>query len=111
MRGQAPLIAMRQRGKVPSLVILDTDPDATRGWRDWHELTPEIAHVQADPEDGAHRADLRFVVGLTVQVCGTDPARVEAFGRACAENGAARTITSTSLYFGHVEVTDTLEAF
>lgn len=93
MRGHQPIIAMRHKGVAPRLVMLDIDPDGLQNWRDWPERTPHIATVQIDPQDRAHLADLRFVVGLTVVVSGSDADRVEDFGAACIDASAERVLT------------------
>jgi len=114
MRGHEALIAMRLKRRVPALVWISTDPDRLKAWRDWQHVSPHRAEVQIDEADPLNRLDLRFVIGLTVQVQGQRRERVEALRRACIEFGAQRVITSLSEQVGErlvrlelIEITDT----
>lgn len=96
MRGHEGVIAMRQRGKKPALVYLDTmrDHSPMRAWQDWPDTSPAIPTVWVQPEDVPHRLDLRFLVGLVVVVTGTDTMRVRALEMAAIEAGAERVIAA-----------------
>lgn len=96
MRGQDGIIAMRQRGKRPAIVYLDTERDHStlKAWQDWPNVSPAIATVWVQPEDVPHRLDLRFLVGLVVLVTGRDTMRVRAVELAAMYAGAERVIAA-----------------
>ena len=96
MRGHEKIIAMRKRGKRPTVVFIDCDPDNSPlpAWRDWNEVSPGLPSVQIDPDDVPHRLDLRFVIGMIAIVSGSDPMRVRAVEFAAREHGAERVIGS-----------------
>lgn len=114
MKGHHPIIAMRRRGVRPSLVWIDTDRDATRCWRNWPAIDPTMAHVQVEPDDSAALLDLRWLVGLTVIVSGSDAQRVDAIGQACRDHDAGRVITASCADPARpaepMHITDTREA-
>lgn len=103
MKGHEPLIAMRRQGFVPSAVWLDLDP--SNCWRTWPQFLGGIewkrfpastgaAHVQVEPGDSIPRLDLRFVVGLTCWVQGSDAHRVHLLHQACDDAGAKRVLST-----------------
>ena len=97
MLGHDGIIELRRRGQAPALVLIDLDRDnmPMPTWKDWPNVSPAIASVWIQPHDAPSRLDLRFLVDLTVQVSGTDQARVDAVAAACIEAGAKRTIAVT----------------
>lgn len=96
MRGHEAIIAMRQRGKRPAIVYLDTERDHStlKAWQDWPGVSPAIATVWVQPEDVPHRLDLRFLVVLVVLVTGRDAMRVRSVEIAAIEAGAERVIAA-----------------
>lgn len=99
MRGQAQLETMRRRGRVPDAVMLHTNADERlRMWQDWAERTPNIAFLESS---GAPvQADLRCVVGLTVNVHGDDAARVRRWFDACVKAKAGRVVAFVTVARG-----------
>lgn len=94
MRGHESLLALRRRGKRPPLVwVLATGRhDELRRWlRNYHH---EGAHLEIEPGEDVGRLDLRCLVGLVVDVTGTDAVRVGEVARACAAAGAERVIAT-----------------
>lgn len=91
MRGHEALIALRRSGLRPSLVDIDLEPCPWRNWADWPEWTT-VPQIEVQPTDSIRLLDLRFLVGLTVQVSGFDGPRVWAMFEACREAGAARVL-------------------
>ena len=87
MTGQQPLIAMRQKGKRPALVSFWDAPGF-----DWTERPESWAYpdVVIAPEDTPERLDLRFVVGLAVQINVEDESRMKRLVLACESAGAAK---------------------
>lgn len=96
MLGHDAIIAMRQRGRKPALVYLDTmrDHSPVPSWRDWPEVAPAFPTVWVQPADVPSRLDLRFVFGLTVVVSGTDADRVARLADAAHQAGALRVISA-----------------
>lgn len=100
MKGHEPIIAMRQRGRVPAAVRLHLCADLPASlWRDWPTFTT-TAQVHIADADNLRRLDLRFVVGLLVWVDGDDAARVVAVEAAVKAAGAARVLAAV---FGPVD--------
>jgi hypothetical protein len=106
MLGHEPLIAMRRRGGVPSLVCIETQACLDRRLaREWPVIDPSCARVLIDPSDAVTRLDLRCLVGMSVVVDGDRGERVKAVVDACIAAGAKRVV-------GHVCVADpTRETF
>jgi hypothetical protein len=94
MRGHHPIIAMRRKHVCPSLVLIDTDIDHLRCWRDWPAFDPSIAQVHIDADDIPSLLDLRWLVGITVIVSGSNPERVAAIDQACRDHQAKRVIAA-----------------
>lgn len=98
MKGHQQLIDMRLRGRLPLSLYIGVDEVWPRWFTsDWTTETCHgsgvHAHVLVEPEDLIDRLDLRFVVGMTVQVSGDEDARVKAVGMRCLEEGASRVVT------------------
>lgn len=111
MIGHEHLIAMRRRGLRPDRATVETD------WglglerecaQDWPSVNPRSAFIFVQPEDWAAKLDLRCLIGMHVEVCGTDSARVRAVFDACVKAKAARVIGSTHRYRG--ELVETFES-
>lgn len=109
MRGHQDLIAMRRRGLVPPVVVIDLSA----------VLVPN-GGLTVGLTERPSLADLRCVVGLTVSVHGEDAASVHALRDACIEAKAARVIATVSRCthdvpkyerFECAEVTDTAGVF
>lgn len=96
MRGHEAIIAMRNAGKRPAIVYLDTmrDTSTLKAWQDWPNVSPAIATVWIQPDDVPHRLDLRFLVGMVVVVTGADSMRVRAVEWAALEAKAERVIAA-----------------
>lgn len=92
MRGHAAIIAMRRRGVRPRVVFLDLDHAYDFWCHHWPRECPIRAHVCIGPDELVSGLDLRFCVGLTVLVTGSNAARVERVTAACMEAGAARAV-------------------
>lgn len=91
MRGHTELIQMRRQQKTPKIVFINDYHCET----DW--LNPGEMYGEEWPSDHAtistagdfmETIDLRFVVGLTVSISGTDEKRVKALFESCKDNGA-----------------------
>lgn len=93
MRGHEPIVAMRRNGLMPAMVWIDTEPCALKAWAGWPSVDASHAHVWVEAGDSIKRTDLRFVVGLTVQVQGEDAQRVADVQDACVKAGAKRVLT------------------
>lgn len=84
MRGHEKLIALRQRGLRPAIVFVNDFLCPT----DWFETGDRHVTVSV-AGDALHRADLRFLVGLTVSATSYDEARAKALMQACQRADAA----------------------
>jgi len=93
MRGHEKLIEIRRRGLVPSgLVYLHDDP-VKPSFLEW--ANQGGAPTICTNGDGIDFLDLRFVVGLKVNVCGEDPKRVRRIAGACKKAGAALVVANS----------------
>lgn len=92
MRGHEALIVLRRQGWRPAGgVIVDASPSGVDRWaRDWPRMGMSMAFVDIEPGDPVH--DLRFAIGLTVQVIGNDVRRVGEVAQAFVAAGAATVI-------------------
>lgn len=103
MIGHEPLIAMRRRGLKPDRVTVETDSGLgleRECARDWPTVNSRSAYVFVEPQDSAALLDLRCLVGMHVEVCGTDSTRVRAVFAACVKAKASRVIGSTHRWRG-----------
>lgn len=99
MRGHEALIDLRRRGKTPiGGVMVDATPGHDRWAGDWGRVGVSIAFVDILPTDSLH--DLRFAVGLPVQVSGEDSARVGEVAKAFVKAGASQVIAGAGGYVG-----------
>lgn len=80
MKGHEQIVAMRKRGISPMVLWLSDNP------------VRDHLSVQLEPKDSPNLADLRFVVGMVVQVEGRELSRVKAWVDACEAAGAARVL-------------------
>lgn len=94
MRGHETIVAMRRRGRRPGMVWLDTDGYYSGLQALARMGFPAQGHVELQPSDAPHRLDLRFLVGLLVEVSGSDERRVAAVARASVEAGARQVIAA-----------------
>lgn len=103
MRGMEALIEQRQRGTVPSLVMVDLDATPlefvrlTLPMRDHKgkqiEGPRQVPQVFVDPAETIERLDLRPLIGLTVFAFGHDAERLAAFRAAALAHDAERVVT------------------
>ncbi len=96
MQGHEPIIAMRLQGKKPALVYLDMlrDYSPMKAWADWPGVSPAIPTVWVQDSDTPSRLDLRFLVGLTAVITGTDGERIRQLTQAALDAGAARVVAA-----------------
>jgi hypothetical protein len=88
MRGQEHIVTLRRKGAAPAVVFLS-------------DCQPLFAgDVQYTADDKPRRADLRFLIGLTVSVTGSDAETVKAWASACREAGAKRVIWASERQTG-----------
>lgn len=94
MRGHLPIVAMRRQHRRPGMVSFNVGP--TTDWLadHWQETAGLPPHVLVEPTDAIDRLDLRFVVGLLVDVSGhvDHRDRVLRIYEACVRAGASRVI-------------------
>lgn len=109
MRGHEALIALRRQGLRPALVDIDLEPCPWRNWADWPEWT-NVPQIEVQPSDSIRLLDLRFLVGLTVQVSGFDGPRVWAMFDACRAAGAARVLAFVQVASNGGQTVRTVEA-
>jgi hypothetical protein len=95
---------MRQRGKVPAVVFIDTDagPNALPRWARWENVDPSLCDIDITVAESLARLDLRLLVGLTVHVSGTNATRVRTVAEA-AKKHAKRVISSCLQQIGQDE--------
>ena len=80
-------------------VMFAVDDDDYPGMsRHWPEGNSGIAWVWVQPQDPVNRLDLRFLVGLNVQVCGLADERVIDVAEAAKRAGAKQVLS-----FEHVK--------
>jgi hypothetical protein len=111
MIGHETLIAMRRRGLKPDRVTVETDWDLgleRECATEWHLVNPRSAFIFVQPADPVATLDLRCLVGMHVEVCGMDSARVRAVFAACVKAKASRIIGSTHRHRG--ELVETFES-
>ena len=90
MHGHEHLIDLRKQGQKPSMVFLTDAPVLGKWWEEGDY--PEVCVFHDVPE----RADLRFLVNLSVCITASTKARAKAFFDACKAAGAA---TVSTCYF------------
>jgi hypothetical protein len=107
VRGHEQILADRRNGVHPAIVWVDCDgynPGfarlATLGCR-------PRDHLEIGADENPLRLDLRCVVGLLVDVYGSDERRVAAVARACVEHGARQVIASHSTFHGKDRIVQT----
>lgn len=109
IRGTEQLVEMRLSGKRPAtLTLFIGDCDAGMA-SSWAEYDPGKGYLHALPDEPLSGADLRCVVGLPVFVV-ADPGEwdaARAYGRLCAESGAARVVALATDAAGQLWIADT----
>lgn len=91
MRGHSHLLYLRRNGRCPvGGVMVDTTARGTTWSGDWSRMGMSMAFVDIKPSDSLH--DLRFAIGLEVQVSGDDEKRVGEVAKAFIAAGAARVV-------------------
>lgn len=97
MRGHQPLIAMRLRGRCPSAAFVTVGADPLKQWQDWTAWTPTLAQIEVPDRDRltSLAPELRCLVGMVVDVSGTDRDRTEAVAQLAMEAGAKRVFVHT----------------
>lgn len=94
MIGHEQIVAMRRRGHAPVAVMVAVEQDDyLQMSRHWPDSTSGIAWVWVQPSDRPQRLDLRFLVGLNVQVCGLEDERVAEVAAAARQAGADRVLS------------------
>ena len=86
------------------MVFLTTDPSNPSPM--WWESVSATPNVFVQAKDKPSHADLRFLVGLTVCLDGTNEGRLNAWKKACIDAKAKRVIAS--LYEPRGEVFETV---
>ena len=94
MRGAEQLIAMRLQHRKPAMVDIETERDPQRWCDTWRADGFANAQLLIEPAENVQRMDLRCVVGLVVEVQGSDAGRVLAIAEACKAAGARRVISA-----------------
>lgn len=89
MRGQENIIAMRMRGVKPAGMIWLCDYPIRPEFIEWQYASDCTNPSVAVHGDDVSSLDLRFLVGLPVDVTGTDGRRVKALAAACRRAGAS----------------------
>lgn len=106
MRGHEDIIRMRRSGEAPAMIRIETAEGFDRfGSGVRFPFGADQPQVHIRPEEAVHRLDLRFVVGLFVQVSGMDSERVKATVEACRRAKASRVIGVTHRQVGEGEFT------
>ena len=95
MLGHEPLIKMRMSGVAPQYISIEDHPSLNA--HEWHEW--DDAPTICVAKDDLHTLDLRFVIGLTVQLSSLDERRAKAIHQKLIE-AKARVITSCVLLPG-----------
>ncbi len=83
MRGHEPILAMRQKGRKPSIVFVNDYPCDTDWTANGDHATVSVVG------DRLASLDLRFLVGLRVSISGTDERRVKGLFEAAKQAGSA----------------------
>lgn len=90
MRGHQALIDMRMRGYAPvGHVTIDVDGPTVLA-KTWPNFMADYPQICVEKSDSPTRCDLRFLVGLNVNVTGCDEPKVRAFTAAAMRAKAAR---------------------
>jgi hypothetical protein len=92
MKGHEPLIQMRMHGKAPQCVSIEDHRSLNS--HDWH-LFGDIPCINVDGDE-LHSIDLRFCVGLIVQISSFSEIRAKTL-LTIAKQAKARVITSCVL--------------
>lgn len=106
MIGLDTLAHLRRSGRRPTRVEVTTHiaahPQLAANVMDWNAMTGDLVwSVVITPNEPLHRADLRALQSLPVEVDGTDGARVAEVAEACKSAGASRVIAGMRRYDRH----------
>jgi len=94
VRGHEQIAERRRAWHIPPMVWVLTD-GYCEGMARLRALgCPLVDHIELKHSDNPKRLDLRCVIGLVVEVSGSDERRVGAVARACVEHGAKQVIAA-----------------
>jgi hypothetical protein len=85
MTGHDAILSMRREGRKPAYVWIT----------DHEQVAPHFLTVRIQPADVPEQMDLRFLIGLTALIEGSDPVRAERLATVCRQV-AKRVITTVS---------------
>ena len=109
MIGDKTIFDIRRAGRALVRDVIDVYTDIKPS-RDWHRYG-EVAEVGIEPGDYLDLLDLRFAIGLRVNVHGTDAERVVEVAAAFAKAKAKRVIATVFEHVNHrvriISTTDT----
>lgn len=94
MRGHEAIAERRRKGHTPAMVWVLTDGYCDGMARLAALGCPMVDHIELKHSDNPKRLDLRCLIGLHVEVSGSDERRVAAVARACVEHGAKQVIAA-----------------
>jgi len=107
--GDKTIVDMRMAGQALVRDVIDVYTDIKPS-RDWHRYG-EVAEVGIEPGDYLDLLDLRFAIGLRVNVHGTDAERVAEVAAAFVRAKADRVIATVFEHVNHrvqiISTTDT----
>jgi hypothetical protein len=95
MRGHEPLIALRRAGWKPAMAWVSVDGYSETFTNLSRLGFPPLDAIELAATDSPARVDLRCVIGMTVEVSGSDERRVAATARACRDFGATQVVAMT----------------
>lgn len=107
MRGHEALIAMRHKRRKPAICFIETDFDRLDQASEWYRESPATAYVLVEAKDSLATLDLYFLVGMLVQVDGSDVHRVRAVVEAAEAAKAYRVLGAVRTAAGVVWSHDT----
>ena len=99
MRGHENLIALRKRGLKPSGMVHVCDYPVQPKFLRWDHTEDGTSPTVCVDGDDIASLDLRFVVGLRVDVTGTDAKRVKTLASMCKKVGADTVIANDGKRF------------
>lgn len=99
MRGHENLIALRKRGLKPAGMVSVCDYPVRPVFLRWDHTEDGTSPTVCVDGDDIASLDLRFLVGLPVDVTGTDPRRVKALAGLCKRAGADMVIANDGKRF------------
>lgn len=99
MRGHENIIALRMKGVRPAGMVWLCDYPVKPEFIEWQYASDCASPSVSVHGDEIGALDLRFVVGLPVDVTGTDARRVKALAGACKRAGASMVIANDGKRF------------